>query len=239
MGKLLEALKPIFSNPSSHTDYSVYLKMLQLCMDSKAEKSCRLVHSQLITNGFESNVHLSTKLIIFYAKFGHVDIARTLFDKMRERSVVSWTALISGFSQHGYNEKALIMFSEMRRAGVKANQFTYGSALKACTSMRCLELGMQVHGCIQKGRFLENLFVRSAMVDLHSKCGKMEDACYWFETMSERDVVSWNTMIGGYAVQGFLQESFGMFRSMMREGVNIFQPVYLTFLVSLLLHACP
>jgi pentatricopeptide repeat protein len=50
----------------------------------------------------------------------------------------------------------------------------------------------------------------------------MEDARYWFGTMSERDVVSWNVMIGGYAVQGFADDSFRMFCSIMREGINIF-----------------
>ncbi|KAM7502453.1 hypothetical protein LguiB_001357 [Lonicera macranthoides] len=107
----------------------------------------------------------------------------------------------------------------MQRAGVKANQFTYGSALRACTSLLCLVSGKQIHGCIQKGRFCENLFLQSALVDFHSKCGRMEDACYVFEVMSERDLVSWNAMIGGYAVQGFAKDAFLMFRSMLREGV--------------------
>ncbi|KAF5470648.1 hypothetical protein F2P56_011148 [Juglans regia] len=219
MAKLHETLKPILSIPFSRLDYSMYMKMLQVCMDAKAERCGRLIHNQLITSGFDSNVHLNTKLIIFYSKFGHMDTARNLFDKMRDRNLVSWTAMISGFTQNGYYENALMMFSAMRGVGVKANQFTYASVLKACTSMRCLEVGMQVHGCIHKSRFVDNLFVQSALVDLHSKCGEMEDACKCFEMMAERDVVSWNAMIGGYAVQGFADESFQMFRSMMREGL--------------------
>ncbi|KDP25082.1 hypothetical protein JCGZ_22617 [Jatropha curcas] len=107
----------------------------------------------------------------------------------------------------------------MGRAGARANQFTYGSVLRACTGLRCVERGMQIQGCIQKSRFLGNVFVQSALIDLHSKCGNMEDACYLFGMMSERDVVSWNAMIGGYAVQGFSDDSFRMFHSMMREGV--------------------
>ncbi|KAK2972030.1 hypothetical protein RJ640_005050 [Escallonia rubra] len=140
---------------------------------------------------------------------------------MPERSIVSWTALLSGYSQNGYSEKALMVFSEMHRAGVRANQFTYGSALRACTSMMCLDGGKQIQGCIQKGRFCDNVFVLSALVDLHSKCGKMKDACYIFDVMPERDVVSWNAMIGGYAVQKFGNDAFIMFRSMLREGFDV------------------
>lgn len=218
MGRLQEAFKSIFSN-QTHSDYSMYMKMLQLCIDAKAQKCVPLIHCQVITNGFDSNVHLNTKLIIFYAKFGQINTACKVFDKMRERNMVSWTAMISGYSQNGYYANALRMFLEMLRVGIKANQFTYGSVLRACSSMRCMEIGMQIQGCIQKGRFVENVFVQSALVDLHSKCGKMEDAYHWFEMMSERDLVSWNAIIGGYAVQGFADDSFQMFRSMMREGL--------------------
>ena len=69
---------------------------------------------------------------------------------------------------------------------------------------------MQRQGGIQKSRFVGYLFVQSTLVDLHSKCGNMEDAYYLFETMSKRDGVSWNSMIGGYAAQGFTNNSFQM-----------------------------
>ncbi|THG14239.1 pentatricopeptide repeat-containing protein At3g20730-like [Camellia sinensis] len=144
--------------------------------------------------------------------------SRKVFDRMSERSLVTWTALVSGYSQNGYSEEALVVFSAMHRIGVKANQFTYGSALRACTSMMCLDRGNQIQGCIQKSRLVKNLFVQSALVDLHSKCGKLEDACYIFESMPERDVVSWNAMIGGNVVQGFADDALRLFRSMLRAG---------------------
>ncbi|KAF5952491.1 hypothetical protein HYC85_010435 [Camellia sinensis] len=117
---------------------------------------------------------------------------------MSERSLVTWTALVSGYSQNGDSGEALVVFSAMHRIGVnvKANQFTYGSALRACTNTK-------------------NPFFPT---DLHSKCGKMEDACYIFESMLERDVVSWNAMIGGYAVQGFVDDALRLIRSMLRVG---------------------
>ncbi|KAL3583936.1 hypothetical protein D5086_014997, partial [Populus alba] len=144
-----------------------------------------------------------TKLIILYSKLGDTVSARKVFDRMPERTVVSWSAQISGYSQNGCYQDALLVFLDMLRAGFKANQFTYGSVLRACTGLRCLQRGMQIQGCLEKSRFASNLIVQSALLDLHSKCGKMEDACYLFGMMEERDVVSWNAIIGGYAVQGF------------------------------------
>ncbi|XP_059624856.1 pentatricopeptide repeat-containing protein At3g20730-like [Cornus florida] len=218
LGRLQSALKLLFSRPFE-PDYSSYSKILQLCIDKNAEKEGHLIHNHLLANGFGSNLYLNTKMIIFYAKIGDMVNARKVFDKMPEKSVVSWTALLSGYSQNGFSKEALMVFSAMHRNSVKANQFTYGSALRACTTMMCLDRGKQIQGCICKGRFVENLFVQSALVDLHSKCGKMEDACYVFESMSERDVVSWNAMIGGYAVQRLTNCAFKMFRSMLRGGM--------------------
>ncbi|XP_050372893.1 pentatricopeptide repeat-containing protein At3g20730 isoform X2 [Argentina anserina] len=217
---LQEALGLVQSN-STHSDhyYGLYMKILQLCIDERVERPGLLVHTHVITNGFASSLHLNTKLINFYCTFGHVVSAGKVFDKMPERNVVSWTSMLSGYAQSGRYEKALGVFLEMRRAGLRANQFGYGSALKACTGLRALRVGMQIQGCVLKGRFAENLFVTSALVDLHAKCGKMEDASSVFEAMSERDLVSWNAIIGGYAVQGFSEDSLRMFRSMMREGM--------------------
>ncbi|XP_020539798.1 pentatricopeptide repeat-containing protein At3g20730 isoform X2 [Jatropha curcas] len=205
--------------PSTHLDSSLFMKILQLCIETKASKHGCLVHSHIIRNGLHSSLHLSTKLIIFYSKLGDTNNARRVFDRMSARNVVTWTAQISGYTQNGYYQDALLFFREMGRAGARANQFTYGSVLRACTGLRCVERGMQIQGCIQKSRFLGNVFVQSALIDLHSKCGNMEDACYLFGMMSERDVVSWNAMIGGYAVQGFSDDSFRMFHSMMREAL--------------------
>lgn len=221
MNKLTKALNQIFSSNSFQPDYyALYSQALQLCIELRAYKQGKLVHSHLIRNGLHSNLYTNTKLIIFYSKVAEMRSARKVFDEMSERSVVSWTALVSGYCQNGDSDEALKVFGEMHRKGVKANQFTYGSALRACTSIVCLDGGMQIQGCIEKSRFVENLFVQSALVDFHSKCGKMEDACHVFDVMVERDVVSWNAMIGGYVVQGFKNNAFLMFRSMLREGMT-------------------
>ncbi|MCD7445948.1 hypothetical protein HAX54_024649 [Datura stramonium] len=145
--------------------------------------------------------------------------ARKMFDKLPERNVVSWTALLSGYSQNGDSLEALNMFVTMRREGVRANQFTYGSVLRACTSMSCMTLGKQIQGCIQKSRFVDNLYVQRALVDFNSKCREMEDAFCVFESMAERDLVSWNVMISGYAFRGYNIDAFLVFHWMFRQGV--------------------
>ncbi|XP_017254735.1 pentatricopeptide repeat-containing protein At3g20730 [Daucus carota subsp. sativus] len=219
MNKLRIALNHIYYT-SFHSDHALYSQALQLCIELRAYKQGRLVHSHRIRNGLQPNLYTDTKLIIFYSKVAEMSSARKVFDEMSERSVVSWTALISGYCQNGDSDEALGVFGEMHGKGVRANQFTYGSVLRACTSTVGLDVGKQIQGCIEKSRFVGNLFVQSALVDFHSKCGKMEDARHVFDEMVDRDVVSWNAMIGGYVVQGFRNNAFLMFQSMLREGMT-------------------
>lgn len=217
-GRLQDALKLLLLNPILLYQ-SVCLKILQLCIDQLAENEGRLIHNHLFSNGFHSNLHVNNKLMIFYSKMGEVHNTRDLFDKMGDRkNIISWTAMISAYSQNGYFIEALKVFSLMHRLGVNANQFTYGSALRACTKMVCLSRGKQIQGRIHKGRFFENLFVKSALLDMHSKCGEMKDACYLFDSMVERDLVAWNSIIGGYAVQKETIKSIQMFCLMLSEG---------------------
>lgn len=225
LGNLQGALG-FFTYGPGPSNYSVYLKLLQLYVDSNAKRQGYLTHAHLIVSGFLSNVHLGTKLIIFYSKMGDMNSARNVFDKMLERSVVSWTALISGYSQSGNFEEALRVYSEMHKDGVRPNQYTYSSALQTCTGLVCLDRGKQIHGRAQKGWFVNNLFVQSALVDFYSKCGKVEDAFSVFNSMMKRDLVSWNSIIGGFAIQGFYDNAFLMFRLMLREG---FLPDCFTF----------
>ncbi|XP_074316356.1 pentatricopeptide repeat-containing protein At3g20730 [Silene latifolia] len=219
MGSLSRALQFVFRNPVP-SDPSFYMNLIQMCIDAKASIEGRLIHKYLFFNGLDSNTTLNTKMIIFYGKIGDMGSARKVFDKMPERNIVSWTALLSGYSQNGFFKDSLMVFSELRCAGVKGNQFTYGSALRACTKLMCLRSGMQIQGCLQKSRFVGNVFVQSALVDMHSKCGDIEDASCVFQSMTERDLVCWNTMIGGYSAQGFVNDSFCMFQSMLSEGMT-------------------
>ncbi|KAL3534322.1 hypothetical protein ACH5RR_002783 [Cinchona calisaya] len=217
-GTLREATVPLFSG-SRPPGYSLYLKLLQLCINANAKRPGHLTHAHIVINGFRSNVHLNTKLIIFYSKLGDMINAGKVADKMLERNVVSWTALISGYSQNGKLDEALRVFSEMHKEGVRSNQYTYGSALRVCTRLKCLYRGKQIQGLAQKGRFVENLFVQSALVDLYSKCGKMEEAFSVFNLMMKRDLACWNVIIGGFAIQGFHNNAFLMFCLMLREGL--------------------
>eukprot|EP01018_Ginkgo_biloba_P026550 Gb_17962 [translate_table: standard] len=235
VGLLTEALEllHVINPPSIWVDTNVYASLLQTCIDLKAWREGMRVHAYIIKTGFKSVIFLDNTLVTMYVKCGRLLDAHQMFDKMSKRNRVSWTALIAGYAQNGFAEEALSLFFRMQCAGMKPNEFTFVSVVKALGDLQSLEKGKQVHGYIIKIGCDSNLYLESALVDLYAKCGNMVDAFQVFDAMSERDVVSWTAMIAGCAQQQRGEEALKLFYEMQREGVAPNQ-----FTVSSLLKAC-
>eukprot|EP01018_Ginkgo_biloba_P026283 Gb_21965 [translate_table: standard] len=191
-----------------------YARLLQVCLDMKALAEGRQVHAHLIKTGCGLDIHLETMLVIMYAKCGSLGNARQMFDKMTERNVVPWTALIGGYARHGRGEEAMALFYAMQEAGIKPNRFSFASVLTACASLEALEQGKQVHGYIIKTSFESNVCLESALVDMYCKCGVMIYARQVFDDMTERDTISWTVLITGYAQHDQGVEALQLFNQM-------------------------
>ena len=86
----------------------------------------------------EPNIHLWSNLVGLYGKCGDLAYVGHLFVGIPIHDVVLWTVMIAGCFQYGFNEEALVLLDKMRREGVKPNQFTYTSVLRACAGLEAL-----------------------------------------------------------------------------------------------------
>ena len=178
------------------------------------------IHGYMIRTLFELNVFVETAFIDMYAKCRSLNNARRLFDKMSERNVVSWTAMISGYSHRGYAAEALALFDEMQIVDVIPDSVTLASVLLACANLRALQKGEQIHGCmIKKGCKLDG-FVWNSLVDMYVKCDSLEVAYRLFDKMHMKDVVSWNVMISGFADNGHFNEALPFYHQMQLQGIR-------------------
>ncbi|CAI0452199.1 unnamed protein product [Linum tenue] len=159
-------------------------------------------------------------MITGYAQSGDIARARELFDEMPQRDSISWSALIAGYAQNGFSEEALQLFVEMERVGERLNRSSFTCALAACSDIAALELGKEVHGRLVKAGYHTGCFVGNSLLAMYCKCGSIDEARDAFREIAERDVVSWNTMIHGYARHGFGQEALSIFESMKIEGIR-------------------
>ncbi|XP_057826496.2 pentatricopeptide repeat-containing protein At2g13600 [Cryptomeria japonica] len=157
-------------------------------------------------------------MITGYAQNGALDEALRLFKQMPQRDAVSWTAMVSGYAQNGLGEKALETFKEMQLVGIQPDQFTFASILPTCAKMGALEQGIEIHQSTIESGFLSDVVVVSALVDMYAKCGSIQKARKLFDNMNQRDAVSWNAIIAGYAFHGFHMDAFQLFELMKLSG---------------------
>jgi pentatricopeptide repeat protein len=108
----------------------------------------------------------------------------------------------------------------MQRAGVEPDRFTFPFILKACAGLVVIEQGRRIHDYILRYGFESDAFVGSALIDMYAKCGEVELARQVFDRMSQRDVVSWTSMIGGYAQKGHADEALELFQQMQQTGMK-------------------
>ncbi|CAM6004997.1 unnamed protein product, partial [Sphagnum balticum] len=153
-----------------------------------------------------------------YSKCGSIEDAWQVFNRMRTRNVISWTAMIEGYVEHGLCEEALGVFDDMQSRDVVSWNAIIGGYAQHGYGEDAFNLYRQMKG--------EDVCVGNALIDMYTKSGNIEGACRVFDQMPARDVVSWNAMIGGYAQHGYGNKALELFKQMKTEG---FKPDRITF----------
>lgn len=168
----------------------------------------------------EKNAFSWSTLINGYVKNKMLREARSVLDMMNENDVVCWTAMIKGYVQWEDFLEALELFVLMLNSGPRPNHFTFSSVLDACAGCSSLLIGNQVHSCILKFGIVLDVILSTSLLEMYAKCGDIEVAYYIFQSMSEKNLVSWNSIIGGYARHGLAERALEEFERMVKESIN-------------------
>ncbi|GAA0162834.1 hypothetical protein LIER_18844 [Lithospermum erythrorhizon] len=180
----------------------------------------RSIHCFCLKSGMLLDPSISTALISVYCRLNEIELGKRLFDESPEKGVAAWNAMISGYAQNGLTEPAISLFKEMQRLDIHPNSVTVTSILSACAQLGALSLGKWVHDLIKKGSFDWNIYVSTALIDMYAKCGNIAEARELFNTMEEKNVVTWNAMISAYGLHGLGHEALTLFEEMLNSKVT-------------------
>ncbi|XP_042507240.1 pentatricopeptide repeat-containing protein At3g26630, chloroplastic-like [Macadamia integrifolia] len=167
-----------------------------------------------------------TTMVSGLASAGELEAARTTFELMPVRNVVSWTAMINAYARNQQPHEAFERFRRMQLDNVKPNEYTLVSLLIACTELGSLSLGSWLHDFVLKNGFELGVFLGTALVDMYSKCGSLDDAKKVFNKMQHKSIATWNSMITSLGVHGKGEEALSVFAEM--EKTNL-RPDAITF----------
>ncbi|KAF7815553.1 pentatricopeptide repeat-containing protein [Senna tora] len=200
--------------------------VLKVCASSFDGLMGRKVHCQCIKSGFLKDVSVGTALVDMYMKNEAVRDGRRVFDEMEERNVVSWTSLLAGYSSNGFNNHALELFCKMRVEGCMPNQYTVSTVIGALTDEGTTEIGFQIHTMVIKNGFETITSVCNSLINMYSKLGMLRDARTIFDSIENKDSISWNSMITGQVTNGQDLTALEIFYHMQFAGVKL---TYMTF----------
>ncbi|XP_024523683.1 pentatricopeptide repeat-containing protein At5g16860-like [Selaginella moellendorffii] len=230
--KIYERIRRDGATPS----VPITLAALKLCSSSRYLEAGRTIHRELSDSREMANIFVVNTLIDMYAKCGSVGEARQLFEitaTARSSTVVSWNAIIAGYADCGEPRVALELFQRMLDEGFRPDGRTFVAALRACAILaleeedrqigednvksKLLERGMALHSQACCYGLESNVYVANTLVDMYGKCSSMADARRVFDR-SCHCVISWNTLMMGYAESGDGQEALDLFQRMESEG---------------------
>ncbi|KAJ4956173.1 hypothetical protein NE237_012956 [Protea cynaroides] len=213
--------KRMHSSSDFRFDPATLTSILSACDKPNLLSVSKLIHCLIFVNGYEQEIPVANALITSYFKCECHNSGRRVFDEMSQKNVISWTAVISGLAQRQFYDQSFNLFWKMRSGSVEPNSLTYSSSLSACSGLRALKEGRQVHGLVLKSGFDSDLCIESALMDMYSKCGSMEDAFRIFKAAAEMDEVSMTVILVGLAQNGLEEEAVRFFINMVKMGIDI------------------
>lgn len=157
------------------------------------------VHGQAIKMSFEDCTSVNNAAITMYSNCGDLDAAGLVFSRLQEKDIVSWNAIIASYAQENLSQDAMLAYLQMQRNGIEPDEFTIGSLLASSESRQVVEM---IQAIALKKALILKVEVSNALLSAYSKNGETEQASKLFSGMHTRNLISWNSMISGFLLNG-------------------------------------
>lgn len=191
-----------------HPDNYTYVSLLSVCA-----KLCNLalgssVHGLMIKTDFNRcDTFVCNVLINMYGKCGSVESSVKIFDKMTDRNLITWTALISALGLNGFAHEALRRFREMELLGYKPDRVALIAVLTACRHGGLVREGMELFGRMRSYGVEPEMDHYHCVVDLLAKYGHVSEAEKMIASMPFLpDAIIWRSFLEGYKRRGITMD---------------------------------
>ncbi|XP_045810697.1 pentatricopeptide repeat-containing protein At4g19191, mitochondrial-like [Trifolium pratense] len=213
-------------------DFVVFLNLISGCIQLGDFLLASSVHTLALKCGCDKEDSIENLLITMYAKCGKLTSARMIFDAIIRKNVLSWTSMIAGYARSGHPKEALDLFRRMVRTENRPNGATLATVLSACANFGSLNIGQEIEQYVFENGFELDQQVQASLVHMYSKCGSINKAREVFESIKNKDLTTWTSMINSYAIHGMANEAINLFEKMTTlEGIKPDAIVYTSLLL--------
>ncbi|CAI0628690.1 unnamed protein product [Linum tenue] len=223
MASTLGVLEALLRNPGAIATKLEVKQLLKALLKRPgaitSASEAKQLHAQILKHNPSSPLYTSTAICV-YSNFKLLNQSLLLFKTLQSPPSLAYKSIIKCYAVNGRFVESLASFVDMRASGNTPDHSVFPSVLKACAFLLDLRLGEAVHGCIIRLGMDVHLITGNALINMYAKLQSLADVKKVFETMTTRDIISWNTVIAGNAQNGLHEDALAMVREMGGAGLK-------------------
>ncbi|CAA7049773.1 unnamed protein product [Microthlaspi erraticum] len=213
-------------NAAARADDGTFAPLLTLLDDPMFYDLSKQVHAKVLKLGLDQEITICNAMVSSYADCGSVSDAKRVFDGLdAKKDLITWNAMIAGFSKHELKESAFELFIEMQRSLIETDVYTYTSVLSSCSSGEKDQIfGKSLHCLVVKKGLEQVTSVSNALVSMYIQFpsgAAMRDALALFESLECKDLVSWNSILTGLSQTGLSEDAVKFFSCLRSLNVEV------------------
>ncbi|XP_057956483.1 pentatricopeptide repeat-containing protein At3g22150, chloroplastic [Malania oleifera] len=225
-GRIVEAVKQfkLMMNLGIKPTVVSFVNVFSAVSRIRDHKNANVLYGMLLKLGSEyvNDMFSVSSAIFMFAELGSLDFARIIFNRCLERNTEVWNTMISAYIQNSCHVEAMDLFLQaMESEQTVLDDVTILSALTAISQLQQLDLGQQLHAYIIKNSIALSVTTLNAIIVMYSRCNSVETSFKVFDKMTERDIVSWNTMVTAFVQNGLDDEGLMLVEEMRKQGFVI------------------
>lgn len=177
------------------------------------------IHGLCLKYNFDSNEHVASALVSMYSRCNCMDSAYLVFSSLLQPDLVTWSALITGYSRAGDFRKAMLFFQKLNMQGKKMDSILIVSILAATAQSTNMRHGIEIHGYVLRSGIESNEMISSSLIDMYSKCGYLNLGIRVFHVMPQKSISTYNSVIWGLGLHGLASKALEMFEELLTIGL--------------------
>lgn len=199
-------------------DNFTYACIIRACSEASDVDGMRLFHGGAIVSGLGIDSITCSALVTAYSKLYLVREAIQVFNGVYVPDLALWNSMIYGYAYCGFWDKSLQLFNRMRDVGMMPDGYSLVGLISGLRESKLLNVGQGIHGLCLKSGFDSSDHVSSVLVTMYAGCKCMDSAYGVFSTIQQPDLVTWSSLITGYAACGDCVMALHIFRNMNTVG---------------------
>ncbi|XP_020538392.1 pentatricopeptide repeat-containing protein At4g01030, mitochondrial isoform X2 [Jatropha curcas] len=178
---ILRKLQVAGFRPNSGSVTSV----LQAVAELRLLKFGKEIHGYVMRNGLDYDVYVGTSLLDMYLKNNCLTISQAIFDNMKNKNIIAWNSLITGYAYKGLFDDAKRLLSNMEEEGIIPDLVTWNGLISGYSMWGHSEEALAVIHDIRNSGLTPNVVSWTALISGCSQKGKYRESLEYFVQMQQ------------------------------------------------------